>query len=132
LWQGGGWRSERTIRIKSDILYICDIYYSYDILYLNDIFMEKPMKSDSFKSRINENGRIVIPAEIRKEMGLAAGDTVVMALEDGVLRIESQRVKIRRIQEEFQKFAKPGKRASDELVADRREEARREMEEWLG
>jgi AbrB family looped-hinge helix DNA binding protein len=90
------------------------------------------MKSELFKSRLNENGRIVIPAEIRKSMGLRAGDTVVMALEEGILRIESQRVKIRRIQAEFKKFAKPGRRASDELVADRREEAKREMEEWLG
>lgn len=90
------------------------------------------MKSDGFKSRINENGRIVIPAEIRKSMGLKAGDTVVMTLADGILRIESQRVKIQRIQEDFKKFTKPGERASDELVADRREEAGREMEEWLG
>jgi AbrB family looped-hinge helix DNA binding protein len=94
--------------------------------------MDKLMKSDGFKSRINENGRIVIPAEIRKSMGLKAGDTVVMTLTEGVLRIESQRVKIQRIQEDFKKFAKPGKRASDELVADRREEAGHEMEEWLG
>ena len=37
-----------------------------------------------------------------------------------------------RIQEEFKKFATPGTLASDELIADRREEARREMEESLG
>lgn len=90
------------------------------------------MKSDSFKARINENGRIVIPAEIRKTMGLQSGDAVVMTLEEGVLRIESQRTKIRQIQDDFKKFAKPGSRASDELVDDRREEASREMEEWLG
>ncbi len=90
------------------------------------------MKSDVFKSRLNENGRIVIPADARKSMGLQAGDAVVMTLEDGVLRIESQQVKIRRIQDELKKFAKPDKRASDELVAGRREEATREMEEWLG
>ena len=90
------------------------------------------MKSGDFKSTINENGRIVIPAEIRKKMGLMAGDTVVMALEDGVLRIESQEVKIRRIQEELKEFAKPGKCASDELVTDRHAEAGRQMEEWLG
>jgi AbrB family looped-hinge helix DNA binding protein len=90
------------------------------------------MKSDSFKARLNENGHIVIPATIRKSMGLETGDAVVMTLEEGVLRIESQRTKIRQIQEDFKKFAKPGSRASDELVADRREEASREMEEWLG
>jgi ABC-type sugar transport system substrate-binding protein len=62
-------------------------------------------------------------------MGLKPGDVVVMSLEDGVLRIESQ---LARIREEFKKFATPGTLASDELIADRREEARREMEEWLG
>lgn len=83
-------------------------------------------------SKINDNGRIVIPAPIRKNMGLNPGDVVVMSLEDGVLRIESQLAKIRRIQAEFKPFANPASLASDELIADRREEARREMEEWLG
>jgi len=78
------------------------------------------------------NGRIVIPANIRKSMGLKPGDVVVMSLEDGVLRIESHLARIRRIQEEFKKFVTPGTLASDELIADRREEARREMEESLG
>jgi AbrB family looped-hinge helix DNA binding protein len=94
--------------------------------------MDKSMNSRTFKGRLNENGRIVIPAGIRKSMGLKAGDTVVMALEDGQLRIESQQAQVRKIQDEFKAFAKPGRRASDELVADRREEAGREMEEWLG
>lgn len=65
-------------------------------------------------------------------MGLNPGDVVVMSLEDGVLRIESQLAKIRRIQAEFKPFADPESLASDELIAERREEARREMEEWLG
>jgi len=89
-------------------------------------------KEQSVKSRINDNGRIVIPAAIRKSMGLKPGDVVVMTFENGVLRIESQLDKIRRIQAEFKKFANPVSRASDELIAERREEARREMEEWLG
>jgi AbrB family looped-hinge helix DNA binding protein len=84
-------------------------------------------------TRINENGRIVIPAEIRQKLGLKPGDAIFMKLEsDGVLRIESLRARVRGIQEEFKMYAKPGVLASDELIADRREEARREMEEWLG
>ena len=91
------------------------------------------MKMGSVKSRINDNGRILIPAAIRRSMGLKPGDALVMSLEDdGVLRIESQLARIRTIQEEFKKFANRGTLASDELIADRREEARREMEERLG
>lgn len=85
------------------------------------------------KARINENGRIVIPAEIRQKLGLKPGDTVLMKLdEDGVLRIESHMARIRRIQDELKRYIKPGVLMSDELIAERREEARREMEEWLG
>jgi AbrB family looped-hinge helix DNA binding protein len=82
------------------------------------------------KAPLSANGRIVIPAAIREEMGFAPGDTLLMDVEDGVLRVESYRARIRRIQREFAKYAKPGILASDELIADRREEACREKEEF--
>ena len=82
--------------------------------------------------KINENGRIVIPAALRQQMGIKPGESVLMEVEDGVLRMESHRARIRRIQEEFRKHVsiKPGETLmSDQLIAERREEARREMEE---
>jgi AbrB family looped-hinge helix DNA binding protein len=83
-------------------------------------------------AKINANGRIVIPAAIREEMGLRPGDSVVLTLEDGILHVESYRSVIRKVQDEMQKYVKPGVLASEELIAERREEARREMEEALG
>ena len=82
--------------------------------------------SPTVSATIHANGRILIPAALRKQMGLNAGDSVLMDVEDGVLRIESHRARIRRIQQEFAPYAKPGVLASDELIAERREEARRE------
>ena len=89
-------------------------------------------KSIIGKSRLNDNGRIVIPAEIRKEMALNPGDTVVMVLEDGVLKIESQRTRVRQVQQSLSKLIPDGRRLSDELIENRRNEARQEVEEWLG
>jgi AbrB family looped-hinge helix DNA binding protein len=89
-------------------------------------------KLSSVTAKINENGRIVIPAAMRQQLSLEPGDSIVMEIEDGVLRIESYRARIRRIQEEFKQYARPGVLASDELIAERREEARREMEEAFG
>jgi AbrB family looped-hinge helix DNA binding protein len=83
----------------------------------------------SAKAPLSANGRIVIPAAIRQELGFAPGDTLLMDVEDGVLRIESYPARIRRIQREIAKYIKPGILASDELIAERREEARREEEE---
>jgi len=81
------------------------------------------------KTRLSPNGRIVIPAAIREELGVKPGETLLMEVEDGVLRIESYPTMIARIQREIAQFAKPGILASDELIAERREEARREEEE---
>jgi AbrB family looped-hinge helix DNA binding protein len=86
----------------------------------------------STKMRINENGRIVIPFRMRRALGIEPGDSVVLSLEDGVLRMEPHRTKVRRIQEELKKFARAGARASEELAEERGEESRIEMEEWLG
>ncbi len=83
----------------------------------------------SAKARLNDNGRIVIPAAIRKQMGIAPGDTLLMDVEDGVLRIESYPARIARIQREIAQFIPPGVSLADELIAERREEARREHEE---
>jgi AbrB family looped-hinge helix DNA binding protein len=96
------------------------------------IYRYASMKIVGIQARINENGRIVVPAVIRKGMGLKLGDSVVMSLEDGVLRIEPQRARVRRVQESLDKLIPADRVLSDELIADRREEARRETEEWLG
>jgi AbrB family looped-hinge helix DNA binding protein len=86
-------------------------------------------KSTGAKAKINQNGRIVIPAAIREELGVAPGDTLLMDVVDGVLRIESYPARIRRIQREIAQFIPPGVSLADELIAERREEARREQEE---
>jgi len=83
-------------------------------------------------ARLSDNGRIVIPAEIRQKLELSPGDTVLLSVEGYVLKIEPQRARIRRIQESMRQLLPPDRVLSDELIADRREEARRETEEWLG
>lgn len=84
------------------------------------------------RSKLNDNGRIVIPADIRSKMGVKPGDTLFLTLEGDVLKIESQMTRIRRIQESMRALIPGDRLLSEELIADRREEARREMEEWLG
>ena len=93
--------------------------------------MESPVKSElSGKASLSANGRIVIPAAIREELGFAPGDTLLMDVEDGVLHIESYPARIRRIQREFAQYIDPGRSLADELIAERRAEARREDEEF--
>jgi AbrB family looped-hinge helix DNA binding protein len=90
---------------------------------------EQPVKSLlQGKAVLAANGRIVIPATIRQELGFAPGETLLMDVEDGILRIESYPVRIRRIQREIAQYIPAGRVLSEELIAERREEVRREGE----
>jgi AbrB family looped-hinge helix DNA binding protein len=84
------------------------------------------------KSKLNNNGRIVIPAVIRQRMGLKPGDTLLLRIDGDVLVLESQQARIRRVQESLSRLIPADRILSDELIAERRAEAQRETEEWLG
>lgn len=76
--------------------------------------------------QVGARGRLVLPAEVRKQLTLEEGDSVVLSLEaDGSLRLQSLREQVRRGMGLFQDVA-PGVSLADELIEERREEARRE------
>jgi AbrB family looped-hinge helix DNA binding protein len=79
--------------------------------------------------KIGEAGRIVIPAEMRAAMMVKPGDTVTAEVVEGEFRIVSPAVAIRRAQNLARKILPADVSWVDELIADRREEARREAEE---
>ncbi|HEV2732004.1 MAG TPA: AbrB/MazE/SpoVT family DNA-binding domain-containing protein [Terriglobales bacterium] len=76
--------------------------------------------------RVNENGRVVIPAAFRKALGINAGDEIVLQLEDDELRITTLKRRLERAQRLVRKHVKPGTSLVDELIAERREAARDE------
>lgn len=78
------------------------------------------------KTRVNENGRLVIPASLRKQLGIRPGDEVELRVEDDELRITTLKHRIERAQRLVRKYIKPGRSLSDELIAERREAARNE------
>lgn len=78
------------------------------------------------RARINENGRVVIPADFRKALGISAGDEVVLRIEDDELRITTLKQRLERARRRVRKYVKPGRSLSDELLAERREAAKRE------
>jgi len=50
------------------------------------------MERTSGTARLDDRGRLVLPADFRKRLGLRPGDEVRMTVEsDGVLRVESRR-----------------------------------------
>ena len=76
-------------------------------------------------TRIDKGGRIIVPAEYRKALGLNAGDEVMLFLDDSELRIMTPEQAIRRAQEIVRRHIPEGKSLSEELIRERREEAAR-------
>ncbi len=87
--------------------------------------MEQPVRVVT----LGPQGRLVVPAPLREAMGLKEGDQLVTGIEDGRLVMETRANVLRRLQEHLKATAPPGASLVDELIADRREEARTEREE---
>ncbi|HYW37670.1 MAG TPA: AbrB/MazE/SpoVT family DNA-binding domain-containing protein [Terriglobales bacterium] len=78
------------------------------------------------RMRVNENGRVVIPASYRKALGIKAGDEVILRMEDDELRITTMKRRLDRARRRIRQYVKPGVSLADELIAERREAAKRE------
>ena len=78
------------------------------------------------RQRVNENGRVVIPASFRKALGINIGDEVVLRMEDDELRITTLKRRVERAQRLVRKHVKRGTSLVEELIAERREAARNE------
>ncbi|PYV98162.1 MAG: AbrB family transcriptional regulator [Acidobacteria bacterium] len=78
------------------------------------------------RTRINENGRMVIPASVRKALGINPGDELVLRIEDDELRITTLKRRLERARQRIRRYVKPGRSLVDELIAERREAGKRE------
>ncbi len=76
--------------------------------------------------RVNENGRVVIPAAFRQALGISPGDEVVLRVEDDELRISTMKHRIERAKRLVRRHIKPGTSLVDDLIAERRKAAQRE------
>lgn len=79
----------------------------------------------AFRARVNQQGRLVIPSEVRAAAGIKPGSDVVLEACDGEVRIRSVDAAIARVQEKYKRLAR-SRNVVDELLTERREEAKRE------
>lgn len=84
------------------------------------------MNQLSIKTKVTEGGRIVLPAKLREAAGIKVGNNVTITLKDGGLQITTREQAVRRIQEIMKQYIIPGRSVVDELIQERREEAKNE------
>ena len=82
------------------------------------------MATTAVEVKIGEGGRLVIPSELRHQLGLNSGDRLVARVEDGRLVLEKAETIKQRLKQRFAHLK--GQGVIDDLIADRRSAAQAE------
>ncbi len=84
------------------------------------------MASSEVRLRLAENGRVVIPAQVRKDLGVESGGEIILERQENGYRLTTRRQRIEEARRNIRRYIKPGVSLVDELLAERREAARHE------
>jgi AbrB family looped-hinge helix DNA binding protein len=78
-----------------------------------------------YRVKLGPQGRLVVPVELRRELGIEPGDQLVAFVENGKLIVQTREETERELLAMFEGMEGS---MSEELIRERREEARREAE----
>jgi AbrB family looped-hinge helix DNA binding protein len=79
----------------------------------------------SYTTRLDRDGRILLSAAVRRQLGISAGSTVIVTVEEsGALRITSRHRALAQAREEIRKYIPAGRDLAAELIRDRRAEGK--------
>ena len=78
---------------------------------------------------LNADGRLILPARLRRSIGVKPGDTLVVESDGDSLLVRPHAAVLHDVQTAFAPYRVDGRSAVDELIADRRAEADREAAE---
>jgi AbrB family looped-hinge helix DNA binding protein len=79
---------------------------------------------ETYSARLEKSGRILIPAAVRRTLGLAEGSMVVVKVEpSGAIGIVSRSQALAQARKELRKHIPPGRDLVEELIHDRQREA---------
>ncbi len=85
-------------------------------------------QTSNLQIRMSPQGRVVIPAEVRRQLALRPGESLVARVEDGRLVMEKRENVLQRLQARFAGVPR-GVSLAQELIEERRREAVREADE---
>ena len=81
----------------------------------------------SYQAKVIKGGKVVIPAELRRELGFKDGDTLVVERVGNSAVFKTYEQVVREVQAEFKAMiGDSGRSMVDELIAERRAEVARE------
>jgi len=86
-----------------------------------------PAEPEHYELTLGAHGRIVLPAAVREQLSLNSGDRLMLIVDEfGEMHLLDLRRQVERCMGLYRYLAPRGKLASEELIAERRNEACRE------
>ena len=79
--------------------------------------------------KVSETGRLSLPVEVRRELGIEKGGTLLLETVDGEIRLTTLKERVRRVQALARELLAGQQVVSEEIIAERRREAAREAAE---
>jgi AbrB family looped-hinge helix DNA binding protein len=77
--------------------------------------------------RVEKSGRVLIPVAVRRQLGLKEGESdLLLNIDETPIGVSTRAQWLTRAREIAAKYHKPGEDWTAELIAERREEGRRE------
>jgi AbrB family looped-hinge helix DNA binding protein len=78
---------------------------------------------NSLSTRLSTGGRIVLPAQMRANLGIKEGDELLLTVADGEIRITPKALALQNALELARLYVTTTPSLSDALIAERRSEA---------
>ncbi len=80
----------------------------------------------TYQTKIVAGGKISLPAELRRALGLKDGDTITLDHDGTSFTGMTYQERVKRLQAKFRQYVPEGTRVVDDFIAERRAEALRE------
>ena len=77
----------------------------------------------SRRVKVDSAGRIVVPAEFRRTLGIGAGQELLMSVGDGFVRLQTVDAALERVRAIARSKRRSGASVVDDFIAERRREA---------
>jgi AbrB family looped-hinge helix DNA binding protein len=85
---------------------------------------------ETYSARLERSGRILIPAAVRRRLGISEGSQVLVKVEEsGALQVTSRSQALAKARQEIRKYIPAGLDLAGELIRDRRAEVEHDDEE---
>lgn len=76
--------------------------------------------------KLSREGRVLIPVDVRADLGLSEGMALSLRVQDGEIRLFNRAQALSRAQAIARKYKSPGTSVVDEFISERRSEAQEE------